>query len=58
MQSAGQQQNVEFMKSRLDEMRTQANDLSGTIDSMERAYLADAGPHREDAHAWSTSPRR
>ncbi|HNM83024.1 MAG TPA: RND family transporter [Mycobacterium sp.] len=38
MQTAGQQQNVEFMKSRLDEMRTQADDLSGTIGSLERAY--------------------
>lgn len=38
MQTAGQQQNVEFMKSRLEEMRTQADDLSGTISSMEQAY--------------------
>ena len=38
MQSAGQQQNVTFMKTRLEEMRAQADDLTGTISTMERTY--------------------
>jgi RND superfamily putative drug exporter len=38
MQSAGQLQNLDFMKSRVADMRTQAEDLEGTIGSLERMY--------------------
>jgi RND superfamily putative drug exporter len=38
MQSAGQLQNLGFVKDRLEDMRTQADELTGTIASMERAY--------------------
>ena len=38
MQTAGQQQNVQFVKDRLEDMRTQAEELTSTISSMERAY--------------------
>lgn len=38
MQAAGQQQNVQFVKDRLDDMREQADELDGTIATMENAY--------------------
>lgn len=36
--TAGQQQNVQFIKDRMEEMRAQADELDGTIASMERGY--------------------
>ncbi len=36
MQGAGQQQNIQFVKDRLDDLRTQTDELSGTIAAMER----------------------
>ncbi|MGB3477472.1 MAG: RND family transporter [Mycobacterium sp.] len=38
MQSAGQMQNLDFVKSRVADMRQQANDLEGTIASLQRMY--------------------
>lgn len=38
MQSAGQLQNMKFVKDRLDDMRTQADGLVGAIATMERTY--------------------
>jgi RND superfamily putative drug exporter len=38
MQAAGQQQNLQFVKDRLEDMRTQADGLDGTIATMETAY--------------------
>ncbi|MFL0178883.1 RND family transporter [Mycobacterium sp. SMC-15] len=38
MQSAGQMQNLDFVKSRVADMRQQANDLEGTITSLQRMY--------------------
>jgi RND superfamily putative drug exporter len=36
--TAGQQQNVQFVKDRMEEMRAQADGLDGTIATMQRAY--------------------
>ncbi|RRR48324.1 RND family transporter [Mycolicibacter terrae] len=38
MQSAGQMQNLDFMKNRVADMRKQADDLEGTIASLQRMY--------------------
>lgn len=38
IQNAGQMQNVEFVKNRIVDMRKQAEDLGGTIDTMEQMY--------------------
>ncbi|WP_439116765.1 RND family transporter [Mycolicibacter kumamotonensis] len=38
MQSAGQMQNLDFMKNRVSDMRKQADDLEGTIASLQRMY--------------------
>ncbi|WP_067973282.1 MMPL/RND family transporter [Mycolicibacter icosiumassiliensis] len=38
LQSAGQLQNIKFVKDRIADMHAQADDLSGTIASLERAY--------------------
>ncbi len=38
MQNAGQMQNLDFVKSRVADMRQQADDLEGTIASLQRMY--------------------
>jgi RND superfamily putative drug exporter len=38
VQSAGQLQNIQFVKDRLNDLREQANDLDGTIAILERSY--------------------
>ncbi|MBS9535256.1 RND family transporter [Mycobacterium sp. M1] len=38
MQNAGQMQNLDFVKSRIGDMRKQADDLEGTIVSLQRMY--------------------
>ncbi|MEB3030782.1 MMPL/RND family transporter [[Mycobacterium] nativiensis] len=38
MQNAGQMQNLDFVKSRVTDMRKQADDLEGTIASLQRMY--------------------
>ena len=53
MQTAGQVQNMRFAKKRVDDMLTQADELEGTIASMERmnALIATAG--RDELTTWS-----
>src|SRR5699024_10793200 len=50
MQNVGQLQNLQFVKDRVADMREQADELSGTITTMESAYalmqqLADSTHH-------------
>jgi RND superfamily putative drug exporter len=50
LQSSGQQQNLPFVKDRLEDMRKQADELTGTIETMERTNallqeLADTTHH-------------
>ena len=50
MQNAGQLQNMTFVKDRMEDMRKQADELAGTIATMERTYaltqqLADTTHH-------------
>jgi RND superfamily putative drug exporter len=50
IQNAGQLQNLPFVKDRLQDMHTQANELTGTIATLERTYalakqLADSTHH-------------
>lgn len=51
MQNAGQMQNLDFVKNRVADMRKQADDLEGTINSLQRMYglMQQMGANAHDA---------